>query len=1155
MIIKRRNEDGVVTVVSRYEFQLNSYISYDFNGEYATICNVTNPDVQIIPCRYIGIIFNLDLNSLSVLLTLYDLVERFAVETNTQLRPIIYNDKNDPELRSRYMKELINNKLVVVIFGGYNPNMLNGINEHLKNTDKLFFYTGYYVENLCLKNLIYGGTTYLSLTHIIYLNLVNDDRRIFLLYENNYLSNELIYQFDSLFKSVGLLHNITRYDDDSFYKEMEEMKEYCDLYGCVIIFCTSDKLSIYEDLYNYGFRYTDDIDAYTFFITENDFVNNRYIIENITVISTFFSGLIDTDYSFLKEDDKLFISEFYERTSRNYLSNYRTESLYISFKIWKNAVIKLNTYDSEKIRKTLYEKEYESQSGTVYFGDDNSLERRLFTATVTSERYFKVKGYNSFLSTEKIYKPELVCNISEIANVNKVKIIGYIADFDDLYKSISQTDVLLLQQLIYDYNILKQFNGYSLELKVVNLNNNEEDEKKLLEDLFNLPNLVAIFGCNSWYSYYASSTLINSVSVPIFSNLIPRTNSMCEIHMFRIEQGITEKIPLLFSYMGSSGLTHIYFIWYNYDDGHINRTVYNMINENSELHNISVNSFLLNINENNSVVIESYLKEFKSIEDSNYVIFCALYGDDLLTFIKYYIELSIRTTRNTLVLAYFHRFQIPESYVKNLNGSVIIQPFYSDESQSSLSFTSYISSKLSSSASLSLAYTYSQFNGFINAVTLSLSAMKGDHVNDDWPSFDYMRVSIQNNRFDSPLGIIEGSTSNRYSVETCIIQILNDGSTVKILSKLSTTYKPKIISENGEECFLGTTPKYYEYNKAVYITVCVLSGLMVFGLIFSIIFIQIHIHLKTIRFSSPLFLQFINIMGILTIISVFFTRLNTYSSTECTLYYGLLFQIVLMFTSALVLKVYRVHLLLTNKKLKKVSITDKQIFSYIILFSVVHGIILLLWGLIDNFVKYSEPIFQSKATYINIYVLNKCTFNIYYLLFEFIILYALLLIGIYFSWTTRTAMDAFNESRSLATATGMLCACSIIIIVIEILVNGEPDALLFLETGGISFTAFFVCALMIVPKIWSIYILHQNSQTTKSKSPRKTAKKSESIKIAPAPPTEIDDMTREDFDTENRVEKFSKISKVSKIQYYKYVPQEENKLDVIVEERKGTLNT
>lgn len=1178
------DSEDIVTVIMKYKNESPFTYVQDrgFNKtsptlnqtQYFTICNVTTNEEYKLEVVVVAFLATLNTNTLSMLLTLIMLIEEANMnQFSYYLIPLVYDDEDDDEKHIKYLQKIIANPNIVVLFSGYDPKKLSLDVQYIKNTDMLYFYPGYYTENYCLSNLVLVGVNPLSLVYNVYLELIDDGRYIYLLGDRSEISINLLEQFTTLFSGVGLHYNTIDYDGDDYDTNLIKMKDYCDTNECVIVFClTSANLHAYTELYDVGLKFGNGIDMYTFFLTENDFIDNRYIIENVTVMGTYFSGLVNTSFDFITTADRKFPNTLISRSAGYFTTNYRTEGLYIGFKIWITAAMKSSSFEPQQVQKLLNNREYESPSGTVYLGIDNTLSRRTFSAKVTKDRYFNVYHYSSLSNVQAVYNPQYKCNISQAnaTEILKTLVIGYIADFSERYRYMSQMDVLLMQQLLYDYNELDAFNGYALLLEVVSLNNeiqnNKDSDLGLIKELLERRDLVAVFGANSEYSFSLIEPEIEDHNILLYTAVSLPENAICDDHVFQLQQTILQKLPVVYSYMNISNLNTLYIIGKVMNNRFINQTIEGMIKTFSEKYNITTYQNRIPDEDLDNVdkFINNFVRKIKKLGDTNYAIFCTFTNDNLVNFISQYRMYDIKAIRNQLILAFYQEYFFNNSDLTYLSGTLVVRPYISDETvATSLSFESYLANRLSAKISLSLAYTYTHFTGFATAIQMALEGMKEDDITDDWPSFEYLKRATQKLDFETPLGKLEGSDYNSFITPTSVSVILDDGTLSRVCPQISSLIDPLIPNEKGTgKCDISTPNELYKYSPGLKYGLITLIVLICFILLLYMIFIFKNRKVKTIKFTSPQFLQFINIMGIITIIIAACVRFETFSQLDCTLLYGLLFQSVIMFTSGLVLKVWRVHAFLTNKQLKKVSVTDSQIFIRVFIISLIHAIVIIIWGLSDPFVDYSEPVYSAKTTYIQTYVSNKCMFNTYYVIFEFVVITILLCIGVYFSWTTRTLTDDFNESRSLATSIGSEFACAVLIIVVEILVYEEPDALLFLELGGITITLFVVCSVMILPKVWAIYVLHQISKAT-SKSGRSGRKKTSPMnmpnndnKVTPAPPPITSpelEATRNVIETEvtrfNDKSGYSKFTRpsASGVAGYQYVRYEANNIPMIAE--------
>jgi gamma-aminobutyric acid type B receptor len=216
--------------------------------------------------------------------------------------------------------------------------------------------------------------------------------------------------------------------------------------------------------------------------------------------------------------------------------------------------------------------------------------------------------------------------------------------------------------------------------------------------------------------------------------------------------------------------------------------------------------------------------------------------------------------------------------------------------------------------------------------------------------------------------------------------------------------------------------------------------------------------------ASPLFCQMMCVGALIGYLWIF-TFVGRPTVATCHMRHwlgGLAF--VLLF-GPLFAKTYRIHRVFNNKKLRKVAITNKTLFSVICITLFIQCIILALYSLVGQpFVELTPDELQPLVTYVGCGADNFTTWVVIDLGFKGL----MVLYGIFLSFATRNVKSEFNESKQITVAIYNLGFMGAIIIPLVYGLDLSYDATFVLIVIGVFATVTVTLLVLFVPKFLNI---------------------------------------------------------------------------------------
>lgn len=1008
-------------------------------------------------------------------LTLINLINNInvqAIQRNTYyLSPIIKDTNSTYEGANKALQELYkeNISLIFTYFFSFS------VDKTLFNKDTLYINVGFssffkypeYFVDFGLSISILSFLYYCEIIKYSYdVHMIRDDSK-----RSEYLYNNLnarlkmssINQYDYIIDNIeneNVAYNIT--------KDIKESCENTLSGGCVIIISCIQKESeeFFKVIHNFDMTSNDNILIYTLYLLRDESTTPENL-KGIRLIETYAPEINDYDYDFLGPQ----IKQFEEFKIKN------VPSLVFTHTIMENAYVAVDILDSLLIRqipltnismlvKTLSYHQYSTPSGSIYINRDLISQKRYFTCKIKDKNL----NYDIISSTELLSPPMYDIKSDDVSD--EYTIIGLVLDYHDIpNKRLSHLLLLLFENLIRDENNQGGVMNRMLSYEVIPIYMNDTDSITI-RNLYDNQNIQVIFGCHSQYSYSLISENIDKYDKILFSINFPYY-PICNKNIIHVRPSLRTVIDQSIYSLINTSYNDIVIVISN-DLNKISEveTIVNHIHEyikNNTNFNILTTLVIKDENYTNSFI---GLFEIISNSPDSVIILNMLDYKHLICFENLYINYGLSYLHELQVIYDMDEYLVGNDIILNLAGNYLIRTYSGDNSMSTtINFENYIENKIGSIEYIteSLSSLETAFKVYLAGLKQAQSLADIDNLNNTWPEIDYLRRGTQLIDITTSSGQKQGSSTN-YIISTLeIVEISSSAKVVKIDNKdIRIQLKPEIYY-SSEKCDCGPLQEKYQISIGIYVTIYSLSCIVILLVVIEVALLCHYRRFKIIKAASYNFLIYYLISGIIVIVCSLLAYIGGISTITCMLTQGFLYGSLTNYTAILVLRTWRIHAVYYNTGIKRQRITNEKVYARLFSILFLFAFITVIWGLLEPYSVYEETESKEYSSIVKIVYIPTCTKNIYYMLFQCIILAFLFVYGIYFSWTTRKTGDIYNDSKSLSATIASLAILEILYLVIETILYTNPEAKFILENLGMCLVILISTSIIILPKFYRLY--------------------------------------------------------------------------------------
>lgn len=426
------------------------------------------------------------------------------------------------------------------------------------------------------------------------------------------------------------------------------------------------------------------------------------------------------------------------------------------------------------------------------------------------------------------------------------------------------------------------------------------------------------------------------------------------------------------------------------------------------------------------------------------------------------------TDQSIFFLYEFEKYSMPEDVSSYLEGCFVVNVFGDgSETTAAATFSSTIDSNFGSfiQVSESLSFIYNALYLWKSAVELAAESSPTE-----WPSQEYVRLSLLGLTQSTPSGSITVAKNNYVSSFYYIIQIIS-GEGFHVYPQLTVDLKIDPILY-VDECEFGKNRVLFKTNFTYIIAAIILAGVIFIGGLSISFLINKYKEETSIKLATPIFLHFTVIaLMMITASGIFFALEPTKNDVICSLRTWLMAVGIILLISILIAKAWRIHKLFNNKALKKITLTNKSLFKIIGAIVFVQIVYLAIWWIVD-LSKYQEVFSERYTDFFDDVYIKECSVNIYFFIIEILCVAFLLLWGGKLAWSVRHATSEFNESATLATTVCAILGFGLLIVAMSFILKSQPNLLVIFQSYMIFLAVIILFTIEFGMKIKDIIKSH-----------------------------------------------------------------------------------
>ncbi|XP_025088276.1 gamma-aminobutyric acid type B receptor subunit 2-like [Pomacea canaliculata] len=244
-----------------------------------------------------------------------------------------------------------------------------------------------------------------------------------------------------------------------------------------------------------------------------------------------------------------------------------------------------------------------------------------------------------------------------------------------------------------------------------------------------------------------------------------------------------------------------------------------------------------------------------------------------------------------------------------------------------------------------------------------------------------------------------------------------------------------------------------------------------------------HRHLKVIKLSSPTINNWIAVGCALGYLSVVLNgldgRLLTPQSVSvmCSARLATLSVAYTLAFGAMFSKTWRVHRIMTNKKLDKIKVKDLHLLAWLIVLVTLDLFFLVLWNIINPLRRDTKPLEvqtdpeDPDHLYLPYLEICVCQHKEYWVGALLVYKGLLLLFGIFLAWETRgIKVQALNDSRYIGLCVYNVAVLCVVGVPVNFLINDENHMGSYLITSAFIILAVSITlCIVFLPKLYTVY--------------------------------------------------------------------------------------
>lgn len=973
-------------------------------------------------------------------------------------------------------KEVMDQTGITAVFGGsYNEEYLS-LRTYFTKTKKLFFYSGISAGEFCdafgivvncnANHLIKAGKSVFTETMFSY---------YIVLYSNDSFSNVVFSTASSLLSQLGINYECYLYDgNEALFDDLYE--KYPN--GALVLDILHPRYSLEVAKLMYS-RFT-----YPKFVFMHYFVNDIILKGNEQYFN--YHTMWGSWFSIIgKQKSREYSNqnEFYEKAIYRYRDTVIVsdvfESTYTAVKLWANGVREAFSFDPIPVRKGMIGKNYLAGSSEVNLNNNNVVSRRIYRIMIVNGNYIirdsalDLIEANSFSQWMKETEG-VICDYrlhDGIYQYEKRKRFVLVVENDYKIREEKYNTWLGTEFAVDQINEAGGILGYYIILNIVIVDTVKIENATL--PYAEMEEVVAFFGCLDFECQSVVSKIANTYK-KIFFSYVRSYGGLYSPYTFMLGPILSQKIEAAFTWL-KARFNNLYILMDEENENSYFDVTRKMFSY------LSMNSFGYKIIKKGGsceITMNAITRMAQTVSDI--VLVTALTEEHLESCIPIYNKNKLNKKRVLFLFLNYNHYEFGKYNIKDLEGSFI--PINYHQAITSISNTAFLKeayNRYSRNFYVSANYEIS----YSSVLLFELGIQKAqERTTEEWPSNDYIRLSMKDVKYDAPSGIIQMTDTNYLIRPIYVIDIIDGidfGQDSPLIGE-SVSYYPNAFLDGVPEKYI-TKPETKIIPKSKELRV---MGYILFAVNMLIILSSVYLSFRyrkkrIIKCASPLFSYLLHYSLTLANVSVLLLVIEIdKDSTICGLR--------VLFSATSILQISETYCAKAiaysstkKRRIHKISISLIEWIKFFVIQYLPLLVIIVIY-LTTSKSEYTLYFLESESTFLVSYYTEECTFS-----YPFVIIIACY-IGLFLAFTlinsikTKNIANEFNDSLFLMLSSLILFALPLVLFILDFIVDDHRDSLLLIRGIGYNLVIMFLTLLQLIPKIVFIFANEESLVETDS---------------------------------------------------------------------------
>lgn len=767
-----------------------------------------------------------------------------------------------------------------------------------------------------------------------------------------------------------------------------------------------------------------------------------------------------------------------------------TEQIYSAITCFGQIYEEIYSNNASAIRAALINRYFTTPSGGISISNSYFVKRRIWAIHYTNTGNELVYCIDTSI-TPDIFNSYDEYNYGKVCVVDgnyRLKVVTksykYLIFYHEFTGDNQLNEIMKAMSeevFVNDINMDQTFTMSLVPIYVFGYIDHNYLEKQSKGYLFN-NDVIGVFGCSTPFCRDAVSKAYDEERKLFFYTGYSEGES-CSQYILNFGGLPNQKLDSLFAYAKRSEIVTFLLIGStdDYTSVYINQSIkYITLYNNTLLGTCRFDLYGKNYNISGlNDCINYYF--YNNVINGRLAVITFYYGDSFINYLQYLIDDNFNPTKAVHFILFYDRNLVKRYNFKVLENSLIVTLYepniVSDENKLySLTMRDEMYHNIYVSETMEVTYTALKF-------WKELMLMGISRNNGEIPNQDYLRILAREVLLQSPACSVSLKSSNYITNCVYLLQINRNNDAIQVYPTSGEQNmidpRPYLHDEITEEkCSFGKLESIYEYNNSVVLTIRIVYYILMIIIVMLFVFIKKYDNTRTVRLSSPSF-SYSMLVGLflLSTTAFIFTIRPTDQTWVCDVrVWGLSLSICIVF-GILLTKAWRIHKLFNNQQLKKVTITNTQLFKIVGGIVVVQCLYIMMWWLI----KPSKSTFNVNSGYSSYYenvFVSECTESYPFIVIELLLMILFMFWGCHLAWKVRKASAEFNESISLAFTVISILFIGCICIILNFMLSSEPSTLMIIRAIGIELGVIIIIFFQFGNKMVNVYTEVYGGSTT-----------------------------------------------------------------------------